>query len=126
MEKTTKTILIVSSVIALGGIAYLIIKGRTKKSSLQNEVKDFTPLPLEQTTTTTTKPNVLASLGIEVPRLKPLNFQSLTEMLKGKNWLKIGEQVPNKTTTTLTTPPSSNYGVDQKKLADYKAKYGTK
>ena len=51
---------------------------------------------------------------------------TLKEMLKGTNWLKIGEQVPNKTTTTLTTPPSSNYGIDQNKLAQWNAKYGTK
>ena len=126
MEKTTKTILIVSSVLALGGIAFLIIKGRNKKSSLQNEIEDFTPLPIEQTTTTTTKPNVLGSLGLEVPKMKPLVLPSLKEMLKGTNWLKIGEQVPSKTTTTLTTPSSSNYGIDQTKLAQWNAKYGTK
>jgi hypothetical protein len=117
MEKTTKTILIVSSVLALGGIAFLIIKGRNKKSSLQNEIKEFTPLPLEQTTTTTKNPNVLGSLGLEVPRLKPLNFQSLTEMLKGTNWLKIGEQVPSKTTTSKIY--TKEYGVNVDALKKY-------
>jgi len=122
MEKTTKTILIFSSVIVLGGIAYLIIKGRNKKPTLENEIKDFTPLPLQQPT----KPKVLGSLGLEVPKLKPLVMPTLKEMLQSTNWLKIGEQVPSKTTTNLITPSSSNYGIDQDKLAQWNAKYGTK
>jgi hypothetical protein len=117
MNTNTKTILIVSSVIALGGIAYLVVKGGNKKSSLSNEIKDFTQLPIEQPT----KTNVLGSLGIEVPKLKPLVLPSFKEIFKGTNWLKIGEQV--KTTNTTT---STNYGIDNSKLADLGLKYGNK
>jgi hypothetical protein len=56
-----------------------------------------------------------------VPKLKPLVLPSFKEIFKGTNWLKIGEQV--KTTNTTT---STNYGIDNNKLADLGLKYGNK
>lgn len=142
MDKTTKTILIVSSVIALGGIAFLMMKRKRKNSYTTDNTQGGEQAPTQQTTT----PINQSLKGVDITRggtylptsqelkewrkANPLNLQlpSLSEMLKGTNWLKIGEQVPQKTTNTPLTKytSNSNFGIDPNKLAEWNAKYGTK
>ena len=126
MNPTTKTILIISSVIALGGVAYLIFKKAPPTPSNDNvdekETK-ATPTPIDQSL----KGVDLTKGGTHLPTLKEfqdwrkanpikLDMPSLSTMMKGTNWLKIGEQVPQTTTSKIY---SKEYGVNVDALKKY-------
>jgi len=139
MNATTKTILIASSIFVVGGIILIIRKNKKNKInkiSLQND----TPKSNEKQTTiinTSLKGTDLTRGGTYIPtkeefdawkKANPFNLSipSLSELLKGTNWLKIGEQVPKTPTTSLMTTSSNNYGIDQNKLAQWKKELGVK
>tara|TARA_R110000868_G_scaffold101361_4_gene279096 strand:+ start:8366 stop:8776 length:411 start_codon:yes stop_codon:yes gene_type:complete len=136
MNPTTKTILIASSLLVVGGIILVVMKNKNKKRGFENEIEKSDE---KQNTivNTSLKGTDLTRGGTHIPtkeefdawkKANPLKLTipTLSELLKGTNWLKIGEQVPRTTTTTLMTTSSNNYGIDQNKLAQWKKELGIK
>jgi hypothetical protein len=134
MNTNTKTILIASSIFVLGGVVILMMRNSSrKKRSYSNDASNDNQGG-NTTIDTSLKGVDITRGGTHIPtkeefdawkKANPFNLQlpTLKEMLKGTNWLKIGEVVPKSTTTTTTT---SNYGIDPNKLAQWKTQFGVK
>lgn len=142
MNSTTKTILIVSSVIAIGGIGFLLMKKRSKNKFVADEGQGGNETPQQSSPSPFLGKNLkgvdLTMGGTRLPTKEEftqwkkdnpfsLNLPSLSDYLKSafkkSSVLNLGEQVPSKSSVTTYTT-NSNFGIDQNKLAMYKKQYG--